>query len=299
LKTKPVVFVAIFLLTGILFVHPVFAHNFVQDSNADLIAKIQEFKTESSLIANNIPNSTLAQWHITKSQGYFGSNEINGISQINSTLSSNLSAAIDDLYSLSGQTSMDPTVATQKADALNQIMDQVESTEISSSEQSNSTIESLAIINVLHEVLADYGTAIGSTVDLNNMTNMDNMNMGNNMQGMSGMSGTMIVNAAAYQSAQALADTAQSMFNNFQSTAPSSASPYLVKISSALGNLKQAINSKESGNDVMMIVHENIHPNFISAFNIQTVPEFPTPILLAIISFIGIISMSRILQKLR
>jgi hypothetical protein len=291
------------ILTGAL-AHPAFAHNFVQNSNSDLIAKIQEFKTESNLVAENISNSTLAQWHVSKSQEYFGSNEIIGLSQSNSTLASNVSTAIDDLYSQSGQPNADPTVAAQKASALNQMLDQAESAEISVSDQNNATIQSLAIIGVLNEALKDYGDAIGSNVDLTNMSNMNmgsmsGMQSGNNMPGMSGMSSTPIVNVAAYQSAQALTDTAQTMFNNLKSIAPSSSSPYLDKIGNALMDLKQAVNSKESGNSVMMIVHMQIHPNFISGFNLQVVPEFPMPILLVVISFIGIVVMSRVFPRVR
>lgn len=291
------------ILTALLLSHPVFAHNFVQNSNAELIAKIQEFKTESNLIASNVSNSTLAQWHVSKSQEYWSTNEINGLSQKDPTLANNLSTAIDDLYLLAGQQNTDPTVANQKANVLNQMLDQAGSEEISSTDQNNATIQSLAIVGVLNEALKNYGEAVGSTVDLTNMSNMNmgsmsGMQSGNNMQGMSGMSSTPIVNVGAYQSAQALADTAQTMFNNLKTIAPSSSSPYLDKIGNALMDLKQAINSKESGNDVMMIVHMQIHPNLISAFNIQAVPEFPMPLLLVVVSFIVIVFMSRVLPKM-
>jgi len=289
--------------TALLLSHPVFAHNFFQNSNAELIAKIQEFKTESNLIASNVSNSTLAQWHVSKSQEYWSTNEINGLSQKDPTLANNLSTAIDDLYLLAGQQNTDPTVANQKANVLNQMLDQAGSEEISSTDQNNATIQSLAIVGVLNEALKNYGEAVGSTVDLTNMSNMNmgsmsGMQSGNNMQGMSGMSSTPIVNVGAYQSAQALADTAQTMFNNLKTIAPSSSSPYLDKIGNALMDLKQAINSKESGNDVMMIVHMQIHPNLISAFNIQAVPEFPMPLLLVVVSFIVIVFMSRVLPKM-
>jgi len=291
------------ILTALLLSHPVFAHNFVQNSNAELIAKIQEFKTESNLIASNVSNSTLAQRHVSKSQEYWSTNEINGLSQKDPTLANNLSTAIDDLYLLAGQQNTDPTVANQKANVLNQMLDQAGSEEISSTDQNNATIQSLAIVGVLNEALKNYGEAVGSTVDLTNMSNMNmgsmsGMQSGNNMQGMSGMSSTPIVNVGAYQSAQALADTAQTMFNNLKTIAPSSSSPYLDKIGNALMDLKQAINSKESGNDVMMIVHMQIHPNLISAFNIQAVPEFPMPLLLVVVSFIVIVFMSRVLPKM-
>lgn len=301
---KITISLATIMFTGMLLVHPAFAHNFIQNSNSDLIAKIQEFKTESNLIASNISNSTLAQWHVTKSQEYWSTNEINGLSQKDSALANNLSTAIDDLYSLADQQNADPTVANQKANALNQMLGQAGSEEISSTDQNNATIQSLAIVGVLNEALRDYGEAVGSTVDLTNMSNMNmgsmpGMQSGNNMQGMPGMSSTVIVNVSAYQSAQALADTTQTMFNNLKTIAPSSSSPYLDKIGNALMDLKQAINSKESGNDIMMIVHMQIHPNLISAFNIQAVPEFPMPVLLVVVSFIGIVLISRVLSKIR
>jgi hypothetical protein len=323
------------MLTGVLLAHPVFAHDFVQNSNADLIAKIQEFKVEANLIANNISNSTLSQWHISKSQDYFGSNEIGALSQKDSALAYNLSTSTNDLYILAGQPNAGPTVAfqknlalandsststnnsyslagqlagptvvTQKASTLNQMMNQVESVEISNIDQNSATIQSLAIVDVLNEALKDYGYALGSTVDLTNMSNMNigsmsGMQSGNNMQGMSGMSSTHVVNVAAYQSAQALTDTAQTMFNNLKSIAPSSPSHDLDKIGNALMNFKEAIDSKESANDAMMIVHTQIHPDFISGFNLQVVPEFPMPILLIMVSFIGIIVMSRVFPKIR
>jgi len=310
-------------LVGVLFVHPVFAHSFVKNSDADLIAKIQEFKVESKLIANNISDSKMSHWHIAKSQEYWGLNDMNTLTQQNATLANSLSSAINDLYSLSG-TNADPTIASQKSVALNQLLDQVEDTEISSSVQNNATVQSLATINVLNQVLVDYGDTIGSNVDLTNMANMNmsGMSMGNSssnsgsMSGMSGMSGmnmgssgsmsgTTIVDAAAYQSAQQLEITAQSMFENIKSIAPPSAAPYLAKIETAFGQLQQDIAAKQSGDNVMTIVHMQIHPNFISGLNIpvvpntSTVPEFPMPLLLAILSFISAIVIARALPKFR
>ena len=291
-------------LVGMLFVHPVFAHTFIQNSDADLIAKIQEFKVESKLIAINISDNKISQWHIAKSQEYWGVNEMNTLSQQNATLATSLSTAINDLYSLSSNTNSDPTIASQKSDMLNQLLDQVESTEISNSVQNNATVQSLAIINVLNQVLTDYGDAIGSNVDLTNMANMNMSSMSgmqsgsmSSMNGMSGMSST-IVNQAAYQSAQELMTVSQSMFQDLKPISPPSASPYLDKVGTALGNLQQAIGTKESGNDVMMIVHVQIHPNFISGLNIQTVPEFPMPILLVMLSFASAIIITRSLTKL-
>ncbi|MFZ0185206.1 MAG: hypothetical protein WBV92_06790 [Nitrosotalea sp.] len=325
---KIVVSLMVIGLVGMMFVHPVFAHNFVKNSDADLIAKIQEFKVESTLIANSISDSKTANWHISKSQEYWGINEMNTLTQQNATLANSLSSAINNLYSMSGSANPDLTIASQNSVVLNQLLDQVEASEISSSVQNNATIQSLATLDVLNQVLIDYADAIGSKEDLTNMANMNmnNMSMGSSgsMSGMSGMSGMKgmsgmnmgssgsmtgtqmtIVDAPAYQSSQQLEIAAQSMFENVKSMAPPSASPYLVKIETAFGQLQQAINTKQSGDDVMMIVHEQIHPNFISGLNIplisntSAVPEFPMPLLLVILSFVSVIVIARSLPKFR
>lgn len=292
--------IMLILFSGMLVVHPALAHNFVQNSDADLIAKIQEFKIESKMIANNISNNTLAQWHISKSQEYWGGNESAALSQKDSSLANQISASIGDLYSLAQAQNANSTIANQKADAINQLLDQAESEEISTSSQGNATVQALALVGVITEVLKDYGDAIGSNVDLTNMDNMNASSTGS-MQGMSGMSmsKTPIVNMAAYQSAQALTDVSQTMLGNLQTIAPSDASPYLVKAGTALGALKQKIDAQGSGMDVMTIVHVQCHPNLIAAFNIEAVPEFPMPILLVIVSFGGIVIMSRMFSKNR
>ncbi|MDE1762888.1 MAG: hypothetical protein KGH88_01405 [Thaumarchaeota archaeon] len=288
---------------SLLFGHYAYAHTFVENPDASTIAKIQVFKVESKLIASNISNGTVSQWHVSKSREYWGSNETSALSQKDSTLANRLSASINDMYLMAGQQNASSTIANQKADAINQLLDQAESEEVGSSSQGNATVQALALVGVLNEVLEDYGTAIGSKVDLTNMNNMNMSSSGNNMQGMSemssnnsmsGMSGTPIVNTAAYQSAQALAGAAKTMFGSLQSIAPSTASPYLVKAGAALNALGQKINDRSSGNDIMTVVHMQIHPNLISAFNIETVPEFPMPVLLAMMSFIGVIVVPRI-----
>ena len=301
--------ILVIMVSGMIVGHPAFAHNFVQNSDAQTIAKVQEFDVEAKLIASNISNNTLAQWHITKSQGYWGSNEIGILSQKNSSLATQVSTAIDDLYSMAGQQNTNPTTASQQANTISQLLNQAEAEEVSSASQNNATIQALATVYVINEVLKDYGDAVGSKVDLTNMNNMNMSGMsmgsssGGNMQGMSGMSSsgttpaTPIVDMGAYQSAQAMTDAAQTMFNNLQSVAPSSASVYLGKVGSALTELKQKIDAQASGNDVMMVVHMNIHPNLISAFNIAAVPEFPMPILLIVMSLVGVIVVSRTIAK--
>lgn len=278
-------------------------HEFVDNSKADIMAKIQELKAESNLVARNISNNTLSSWHVSRSHLYWGQNETHLLDQKDPPLASNISNAIHNLQSLSDQQNVGITDANQAVNNLDQLLDTAQLEIVGSEDQHNATIQALALVGVLNEALRDYGTAIGSKVDL---TNMNNMNMsavsgsssGGSMPGMHVASRSVpIVNMAAYQSAQAFAGDAQEMFNNLKSIAPSSTSVYLDKAGTALNQLNQQISSKDSGNEVMLTVHMHIHPNLISAFNISAVPEFPAPVLLAMISFFGVIVFSRVFYR--
>ena len=59
------------------------------------------------------------------------------------------------------------------------------------------------------------------------------------------------------------------------------------------------LNNKANANTVMMDVHVKIHSDLISGYNIQPIPEFPMPVLLVIISIIGMIAITRFGPKLR
>ena len=77
-----------------------------------------------------------------------------------------------------------------------------------------------------------------------------------------------LVNLADYQTAQALAVKAQELFNS-QLSNGSSNTQALNNIGSALQELVSTIDSKGTPKDVMTIVHTKIHPNLITAFELQ------------------------------
>jgi hypothetical protein len=120
--------------------------------------------------------------------------------------------------------------------------------------------------------------------DDNNNNNNSNMNMASmNMSSSSSSSSTMmnmdskmdrnyqLVNTADYQSAQALAAKALEIFkaelkpmaSNNNTTA------FITNLENGLTQLNNSIRSKASPMDIMMIVHTQIHPNLMQAFNLQ------------------------------
>jgi hypothetical protein len=79
-----------------------------------------------------------------------------------------------------------------------------------------------------------------------------------------------LVNLTDYQSAQALAAKALEIFNTeLRPIAPNNSSALLTNLENGLTDLNASIRNKASSMDIMMIVHTQIHPNILQAFNLR------------------------------
>jgi hypothetical protein len=164
----------------------------------------------------------------------------------------------------------------------------------------NTTIQPLAFADLVDSLLINYGNAYAVDFDMTNMSNMAMMS-GNSSMVMSGMvnnsinnnissmnmgsmnmsSSTMnmdsntnrnysLVDMTDYQSAQALATKAQEIFNTeLKPIAPGNASAFITNLENGITQLNNSIKNKASPMDVMMIVHTQIHPNLLEAFNLK------------------------------
>jgi hypothetical protein len=91
------------------------------------------------------------------------------------------------------------------------------------------------------------------------------MNMDSNMN-----RNYSLVDITDYQSAQALATKAQEIFNTeLKPIAPGNSSAFVVNLENGITQLNNSIKNKASPVDVMMIVHTQIHPNLLEAFNLK------------------------------
>ena len=85
--------------------------------------------------------------------------------------------------------------------------------------------------------------------------------------------GYSLANISDYQSAQGLATKAFEVFNTkLKHSTPSddkNATAFVTKLDNCLTHLNESIATKASPLDVMTIVHTQIHPNLLEAFNLQ------------------------------
>ena len=173
----------------------------------------------------------------------------------------------------------------------------------------NTKLEALALANVIDSMLINYGNAYHVGFDMTNMSNMvmignssspssmvmnnpatgnnsgpSNMNMQsmntsfNNMTTMQHVSeknmSYSLVNMSDYQSAQALATKASEIFNTklkhtTMSNDNKNVTAFVTHLDNGLTQLNDSISKKASPLDIMMIVHTQIHPNLLEAFNLQ------------------------------
>jgi uncharacterized protein YbjQ (UPF0145 family) len=169
--------------------------------------------------------------------------------------------------------------------------------------EKNETIQSLAFADLVDRILINYGNAYAVDFDMTNMSNMvtmgnnsssmtmdgivdnnsnyDNSNSSMNMDSMVMSSSTMVnmdskdrnyslVDITDYQSAQTLATKAQDIFKTeLKPIAPRNSSAIVVNLENGLMQLNDSIKNKASPMNAMMIVHTQIHPNLLKAFNLK------------------------------
>jgi hypothetical protein len=158
----------------------------------------------------------------------------------------------------------------------------------------NTTIQPSAFADLVDSLLINYGNAYAVDFDMTNMSNMAMMSGNSSSMVMSGMVNNSINNSNSsmnmgsmnmdsntnrnyslvdmtdYQSAQALATKAQEIFNTeLKPIAPSNTSIFITNLENSITQLNNSIKNKASPMDVMMIVHTQIHPNLLEAFNLK------------------------------
>lgn len=100
-----------------------------------------------------------------------------------------------------------------------------------------------------------------------------------------------IVNMAAYQTSQGLAESAINMFGKLKTMSSSgNATSALDGIDKGLADLQKAIANKAPVNDAKKIVAEAIDPNLQTAYRLQVVPEFPAPLLLSVSAIAAVVA---------
>src|SRR5215203_4228106 len=266
----------------------VYAHNFSGSESASFLSLVHRIRVESGLVLDNAGNAAKA----------IDNQTIDEIAERNNRIANDLSSLLQDLQTAAASTPIDAASINDIVSNLDATLGEAVSVRIDQEQLNNSTAQAIVLADVIDEVLRNYGSAFQVGFDMTNMSLMDEMVQDNNSG--SGDSGDMegggssqtegntststVVNMSAYQSAQAFANKSLEIFQNDlkplspppSATAGSNNSSNLTaaisQIEGSLVKLQQAINNKASPEEIIMIVHAEIHPNIQIAYRLQLVP---------------------------
>ena len=212
------------------------------------------------------------------------------VSRINSTLAEAVKIRIEE-----GQGSSSSNFLEKGIEFLSGIFGGSSSKNSNDVIKANSTTQPLAFADLVDSILVNYGNAYAVDFDMTNMSNMAAMGGNSSSMAMSStpndnnsismnmnMSSSMMMNMDSknknysladmtdYQSAQALAVKAQEILNtDLKPVASNKSSAFITNVENGLAQLNNLIENKASPMDIMKIVHTQIHPNLLEAFNLK------------------------------
>jgi hypothetical protein len=280
-----------------------YAHSFSGDESASFLAKVQELKVQAQLIRDNLSNSTLVSWHIDKSGEFWNATDTKEVAEKNKRVADDISAELNTLFSEAKKANPSSSLVSQTVTKLDASLGEAVQARIDPPKLQNATVNALALLDVIDEVMEDYGIALGASEEgggsggggamgghgNSTMTSMsENASATMSSSGSSNAGPAEIANQAAYQTSTQLASAARDMFAKVRTMAPANVTSSLDRADSGLADLQKAIADKAPADRVDEIVHGTIHPNLQAAFNLQVVPEFPLPVVGVIAAVIGI-----------
>jgi hypothetical protein len=254
--------------------HTAYAHNFVPNDSATFLTRVYRGEVELSLAKDNFPsNVTLALDHID-----------------------NAAEVMNKAFHTDEDIIDDTDFIAKYKKALS---------------DTNSTVHALVLANIVDQVLREYGDAFDIDYDLTNMSNMimtpatttmtsmsdvnssslSSISMNTSMHSnMSEISSSKLVNIDDYQSVQRLSEVAYLIFKNKllqqQSLSYSnntdndnnngnnnSNNNIISKLEKRMVDLKNSVNDKVSAQELMALVHTQIHPSLQLAYNLRLIQQ--------------------------
>jgi polyhydroxyalkanoate synthesis regulator phasin len=246
----------------------VYAHTFSGDESAAFLALVRQIEAEIGLVNSNLPsNITLAQEHAEHATEHLDANTTKELAERNERISNDLTRELSDLQA---SINAKPTPATQvindKIANINATLQDAIAVRIERDQLSNSTVNALAIIDILGEVLEHYGAAYG-TEEAEEESN-ETSTAGNTTETAIGQNTTSIINLAEYQSAQSYANESKQMLKEVKILVPSNATSAISNVENGINEMIIAINNKSPFPAVDEIVDDKVLPSLKTAFNL-------------------------------
>jgi hypothetical protein len=249
----------------------VYAHTFSGDESAAFLALVRQIGAELGLVNSNLPsNITVAQEHAGHATEHLDANTTKELAERNERVSNDLTRELSDLQaSLKAKPIPASQVVNDEVTNINATLQDAIAARIEQDQLSNSTVNALAINDILGEVLEAYGAAYGieeeGEEEGNNETGTTE---DNTTETADDQNTTAIVDLAEYQSAQSYANESKQMLNEIKALASSNATSAISDVENGIDEMIIAINNKAPFPTVDEIVDDKVLPSLKTAFNL-------------------------------
>jgi hypothetical protein len=248
----------------------VYAHTFSGDESAAFLALVRQIGAELGLVNSNLPsNITLAQEHAEHATEHLDTNTTKELAERNERVSNDLTRGLSDLQaSLKAQPTPASQAINEEVTNINATLQDAIAARIEPDQLSNSTVNALAINDILGELLEAYGAAYGIEEEGEEAGTNETGTTDNTTETAAGQNTTAIVDLAEYQSAQSYANESKQMLNEIKALAPSNATSAISNVENGINEMITAINNKAPFPTVDEIVDDKVLPSLKTAFNL-------------------------------
>ena len=249
----------------------VYAHTFSGDESAAFLALVRQIEAELGLVDTNLSsNITLAQEHAEHATEHLDANTTKELAERNERVSNDLTNGLSDLQaSIMANPTPAIGVIKEKVGNINATLQDVIAVRIEKDQLNNSTVNGLAINDILGEVLEHYGAAYGIAEKAGEEEHSNETGAADNTTGTAaGSNTTAILDLAEYQSAQAYTNEAWQMLEEVKVLAPSNATSAISNAENGINEMITAINNKTQFSKVDEIVDSKVLPSLRTAFNL-------------------------------
>jgi hypothetical protein len=249
----------------------VYAHTFSGDESAAFLALVRQIEAELGLVDTNLSsNITLAQEHAKHATEHLDANTTKELAERNERVSNDLTNGLSDLQaSIMAKPTPAIGVIKEEVGNINATLQDVIAVRIEKDQLNNSTVNGLAINDILGEVLEHYGAAYGIAEEAGEEEHSNETGAADNTTGTAaGSNTTAILDLAEYQSAQAYTNEAKQMLDEVKVLAPPNATSAISNGENGINEMITAINNKAPFTSVDEIVDSKVLPSLKTAFNL-------------------------------
>lgn len=255
-KSTAALLLAGLLVAGLSASQAAFAHNFTEDESATFLVKVDAIKVHMTLVGRNLGDAEAAVAHVEHAAMQLDEQTLAELAERNERLAADIPAAFDELSSMIQSGATKPEVA-QQIRSISDLLAEAVSARIDSERLSDPAVRALVVAGLVDNALQSYEAAHGVGGE------HGSMDMG---EGES-VAAEGIVDEDSYVASKLFSFRAKSVFHMVASEAESQDDAATVW--SNLVELRDAISSRSSWEDVTVIVHSKVQENLAGAFGLE------------------------------